>query len=419
MTVFDRVLSRRRLLAGSAGAAGAWALALRPALGAVPRQAPIASTTRAVRTLALPSNHLAWVWDFTRDGPLAPMLDTLSAYGLGIALKTHDGVDWMSKYDPSKDAVSGARRVAQLADTFDSHGIPFYCWCVVRGEQPATEATMAADVLDAGARGLFVDLESYPGFWSGTSSAATLYGSLLRERQPDASVLLTVDARPWEIASIPLREFSSFASAIAPQVYWPDFATAPNLAKYRKEGEDPPASGITPAFALDAAAKKLDSLDFPLMPLVPIGPGTAEDTDAWKQFIDVSFEHLARSISVWRLGTASEPVLTLLKDHPAPDTYTVRSGDLVGALATSWGTSVAEVVRWNGLADPNLVRIGQELIVPPASATQPPPQLYTVQPGDTLIGLAAQWHTTPDAIAQLNGLADQQYIRIGQQLTIP
>ncbi len=388
-----RHVTRRRFLAGAAGAAGA---------------------------LVLPSSHLAWVWDFTRDGPPEPIIETLAAYGLGIALKSHDGVEWMAKYDHSKSAVSGPKRIAQLADTFESRGVPFYCWCVVHGTDPVREATMAADVLGAGTRGLFVDLESYPGFWTGSAAAAGLYGKLLRKLRPDASVLVTVDARPWEMSRIPLREFASFASAIAPQVYWTDFATANNIKKYRSEGEDPGAAGVTPAFALDAAARKIGALELPAMPLMPIGPGIDDSTKTWKQFIDQSYSHRARSISVWRLGTTSTRVLELLKQNPPPGTYVVRSGDSLGALAIDWGTSVDAIVQWNHLSDANMVRIGQHLVVPPSGHAPPPaPTTYQVQPGDTLIGLAARWHTTPDRIAQVNGISDRGYIRIGQALRVP
>jgi LysM repeat protein len=44
---------------------------------------------------------------------------------------------------------------------------------------------------------------------------------------------------------------------------------------------------------------------------------------------------------------------------------------------------------------------------------------YKVKSGDTLIGIAARFGTTPRAISQLNGITDPSSLRIGQTLKIP
>jgi LysM repeat protein len=52
---------------------------------------------------------------------------------------------------------------------------------------------------------------------------------------------------------------------------------------------------------------------------------------------------------------------------------------------------------------------------PSTSATR----TYKVQPGDTLIGIAARFGTTPKAIVALNGITDPSSLKIGQTLKIP
>ena len=44
--------------------------------------------------------------------------------------------------------------------------------------------------------------------------------------------------------------------------------------------------------------------------------------------------------------------------------YTVQAGDNLLTLARRWGTTVDEIARLNGISNPNLVRIGQELRIP-------------------------------------------------------
>ncbi len=51
----------------------------------------------------------------------------------------------------------------------------------------------------------------------------------------------------------------------------------------------------------------------------------------------------------------------------------------------------------------------------PSPSTEP----YVVQSGDTLGGISLEYHTTSEAIAQLNGLDDIASISIGQVLTMP
>jgi LysM repeat protein len=45
--------------------------------------------------------------------------------------------------------------------------------------------------------------------------------------------------------------------------------------------------------------------------------------------------------------------------------------------------------------------------------------MYTVEPGDTLSALANEWGTSVSAIAETNGIANINYLFVGQELRIP
>ena len=47
-----------------------------------------------------------------------------------------------------------------------------------------------------------------------------------------------------------------------------------------------------------------------------------------------------------------------------PDSYVVAEGDTLYGIAVRFGVDLAEIVAVNGLADPNDIQVGQELIVP-------------------------------------------------------
>lgn len=431
-----RAISRRRFLAGAAAASGALLLGPQRVL-ARDRAPAFPSRPRPVLGGSAAA-HLAWVWQFRHDGDLAEIRDVLAAHGLGIALKTHDGTQWMSRYDPSPEAVSGADQLLRLASYFEAGGVPFHCWCVVHGTDPAAEAEMAVTVLNAGARSLAIDLEPHPGFWRGTADSALRYGEAVRRVHPSAALVTSVDARPWEVDRVPMAEFASFTDAFAPQVYWGTFNTASNVRKYRLAGEDPGDGGVTAGFAIDSAVRALEPFG---LPIVPIGDGTIDDAVAWREFVDESYARSAPAVSVWRYGVASTSIWELLRDVPPPvaeTAYEVVAGDTLSAIAERWNVSVEDLAAANGITNPNQLSIGQVLHLPGAApapglgspeATAPPPSTsgaasggfatHVVREGDSLWDLAWAWDTTPEAVSALNGITDPTLLQIGQVLLIP
>src|SRR4051812_5403854 len=110
-------------------------------------------------------------------------------------------------------------------------------------------------------------------------------------------------------------------------------------------------------------------------------------------------------------------------------TYTVRSGDTLSGIAARYGTSVAALASRNGISNPNMIYVGQRLVVggsaPSPGATTPtaPPasgsSTYSVRPGDTLSGIASRYGTTVSTLASLNGISNPNLIYVGQTLRLP
>ena len=97
-------------------------------------------------------------------------------------------------------------------------------------------------------------------------------------------------------------------------------------------------------------------------------------------------------------------------------TYYVQAGDTLSAIATKFGTTVSNLVSINHISNPNVIYVGQKIYV--GEAAQGQSNAYTVQSGDTLSGIAAKFGTTWQALAQKNGLANPNVIYVGQTLTI-
>jgi len=110
-------------------------------------------------------------------------------------------------------------------------------------------------------------------------------------------------------------------------------------------------------------------------------------------------------------------------------TYTVVKGDTLSAIATKFGTTVADLKNLNGLKD-NILKIGQVLKLKKTPAPAPPKpvpaqpappagaSIYKVVKGDTLSGIAKRFGTTVEAIKTLSKLKTT-VLSIGQVLQIP
>lgn len=105
-------------------------------------------------------------------------------------------------------------------------------------------------------------------------------------------------------------------------------------------------------------------------------------------------------------------------------TIIIQKGDTLSGLALRYHTTVSKLVELNNIANPNLIYAGNTLIVPISSSgsggdNTSSDEIYIVRSGDTLSGIAAQYHTTVTAIANLNHIPNVNLIYTGQRLFIP
>lgn len=57
-------------------------------------------------------------------------------------------------------------------------------------------------------------------------------------------------------------------------------------------------------------------------------------------------------------------VTTTTTTTPGPQTYVVQAGDSLGAIASRFDVSLADLVAVNAIADPDKISVGQELLIP-------------------------------------------------------
>ncbi len=119
-------------------------------------------------------------------------------------------------------------------------------------------------------------------------------------------------------------------------------------------------------------------------------------------------------------------------------THVVQPGENLYRISLKYGLSWPVVAAANGITNPNLIYVGQTLVIPaagtvvtpvpstpapstpvPATAVPQPGGQYTVKAGDNLFRIAAQFGTTVAALVQANNIVNPNLIYVGQVLVVP
>ena len=107
-----------------------------------------------------------------------------------------------------------------------------------------------------------------------------------------------------------------------------------------------------------------------------------------------------------------------------PQSVTVEKGDSLSKIAKRYGTTVDALVRINELCDANQIFVGQVIVLedPDAEADDAGEQvetaIVTVQAGDSLSKIAKRHDTTVEEMMALNDIDDPNLLFVGQELLI-
>ncbi len=108
--------------------------------------------------------------------------------------------------------------------------------------------------------------------------------------------------------------------------------------------------------------------------------------------------------------------------------HIVQRGEYLATIAAKYGVTVNAIIQANALRNPNLLTPGQKLIIPaagaapvPATGTATPSatRVHVVARGETLQGIARQYGVTVQALMSANQISNPNLIRVGQKLVIP
>ncbi len=108
---------------------------------------------------------------------------------------------------------------------------------------------------------------------------------------------------------------------------------------------------------------------------------------------------------------------------PCPDgfLYTIVIGDTLYSIANRYNISVQSILNANTGLQADRLQIGQQICIPATPPVQEecPGRLYTIQPGDTLIEIARRFGYTLDALISINPGVNPNNLRVGEEICLP
>ena len=129
--------------------------------------------------------------------------------------------------------------------------------------------------------------------------------------------------------------------------------------------------------------------------------------------------------------TLAAPVLAAAPTTDASNQYVVKNGDFLAGIAAKLGVALPALLSANNLTAKSLIMPGDKLVLPsgatlPAASTAVAPVaaaagslVYTVKPGDFLLGIAALYKITLADLLAVNKLDVQSLIVPGRSLALP
>ena len=123
---------------------------------------------------------------------------------------------------------------------------------------------------------------------------------------------------------------------------------------------------------------------------------------------------------------------------PSSEDYKVKSGESLIALANRFNISVDDLASMNKMSSSQMLQLGQTIQVPTSASSNDSDTAssttsskkssrvsdaatnsYTVQSGDTLIGIANRFEVDPAELARMNKMSARAMVQLGQRLTVP
>jgi uncharacterized protein YkwD len=132
---------------------------------------------------------------------------------------------------------------------------------------------------------------------------------------------------------------------------------------------------------------------------------------------------LTSSITPYFAPTSPPPLTHALPPVTSiPIVHTVQPGDTLLGLASKYGVPIAAIQLQNGMGESIVLYVGDVLVIPPASDWGEASRfwvVYVVKEGEALVEIAQTYDLQVAVLLETNGLADPGELHPGDRLVLP
>ena len=97
-------------------------------------------------------------------------------------------------------------------------------------------------------------------------------------------------------------------------------------------------------------------------------------------------------------------------------THVVKKNETLGGIAKKYGVSTSALQTINGITNPNLLFVGKKLKIPSGDVKQ---ISYEIRKGDSLGSISSRFGVKLSTLVELNNISRPDLIRVGQKIIIP
>ncbi len=107
--------------------------------------------------------------------------------------------------------------------------------------------------------------------------------------------------------------------------------------------------------------------------------------------------------------------------------YTIEPGNTLMGIASKYGISLGTLERYNNLNNYSVLRVGERITIPGTNSSIQSNnnyqistnEYYTIEPGNTLMGIASKYGISLGTLERYNNLNNYSVLRVGERITIP
>lgn len=192
------------------------------------------------------------------------------------------------------------------------------------------------------------------------------------------------------------------------------------------------AATTTPALAVPTKQPTTLAIQATATPAVSAPAGATGGNAGNTSAPSTAIETTAPTSSAAPAPVTSAPAPKIGNQPAQEQVHVVQPGQNLFRIALQYGYDVETVARYNGIRNPEMIFVGQEIRIPASGSVVAPPSygydappsgysgnVYIVDPGDTLLSIAARYGVSVEALCSANHLTDADTIYVGQRLNIP